>query len=131
MIRACKSGSHSGGWLDVDPAAIPIWAGANGFIIDQMRIGHSPSRGVGFFAQRPLARNSGPILHVPKDMVLCETRIREMTAADPWLKEILTACLPFAHSARIFIMLFLLYQATKANPQVEKPRGTWRTPFIG
>jgi hypothetical protein len=127
MIRQGKSS-----WLQLSTTAVPVWCTVNDISFKNARIAKSSAHeGLGVVSEKNLTREDGALIQVPTDMVLNQRRIHELATADARLRELLTSCLPWAASARIFILLFLLYQATGANPDVNMPSGTWSTPFTG
>lgn len=132
MLRQAKCSSNNDAWLYLDPSTIPEWASLNDIHLKNVHLARSSSHdGLGLVASRKITQEDGPLITVPRDMVLCEARVHQLASADSRLRELLKACLPWATSGRIFILLFLLYQATVSNPDVKLPTGVWRTPFAG
>jgi hypothetical protein len=130
MLRQGKLSSNP--WLSHNPSTILDWTTLNDIRINHVHVAKASSHhGLGLIASRDITQEDGPLISVSRDMVLCEARVHELAATDSRLREVLKACLPWATSGRIIILLFLLYQATVINPEVKMPAGAWQTPFAG
>lgn len=91
MIRSGKSSPHA--WLRLDSSDIVSWAALNDISFQNVHIAKSPSHdGLGLIAKKDITRHDAALISVPRDMVLCDARIRELAATDALLKELLKAC---------------------------------------
>ncbi|KAF2424908.1 SET domain-containing protein [Tothia fuscella] len=113
------------GWLNLPPSAVRPWAGLNGVTFDGVKIGSIAGRGTGVVASRVLkGGNEGPLMVIPGDLILSLERVELQAKSDQKLQELLSTLGDYARTTRGAILVFLLRQATIANPQVTETIGT-------
>jgi hypothetical protein len=138
MIRSGKSLDTP--WLTQSHDTFQTWCEFNGIKFNGLRVfaAQSPSedpstvqsKGLGLIASTDQAADkSKPLVSVPREMVLSRGQVEEMAKGDAKLAELLRTCGTLAMTPRVAVMVFLLFQATVANPNVKAKIGR-STPFI-
>ncbi|KAF1983927.1 SET domain-containing protein [Aulographum hederae CBS 113979] len=129
MIRR----GRADGWLRLPVAALKPWASFNGVKYDGIRVAPLAGyedRGSTVIAERRLEGGSeGPLMVVPRDLVLSLEFVQSQLKVDKNLREALEALGDFGRTARGAILTFLLHQATIACPEATKSVGVI-TPFL-
>lgn len=81
------------------PSAFMAWCQVNGIKFDGVHLGHSgfDGGGEGVLADRDLTGGSeGPLMMVPRDMILSRERVELQAKSDKWLREVLEAAGEYA-----------------------------------
>ncbi|KAF1962215.1 SET domain-containing protein [Byssothecium circinans] len=119
MIRR----GRTAGWLREPVERLPTWANFNGIKFDGVGIGPLPGfehRGSTVIADRELASNkSGPLISVPKELILCRQNVELAAKSDQHLREVLHALGDFGRTTRGAVLMFLLMQATICCPDIK------------
>jgi hypothetical protein len=111
------------GWLQQPIETLPTWAEFNGIKFNSVKIGPIPgleNRGSTVIATRELAGNrEGPLITVPKDLIISRRNIDLIAKSDQHLREVLDAVGDFGRTTRGSVLIFLLMQATIACPNIK------------
>lgn len=93
MIRQ----GRANGWLTVPLEALPPWASLNGATLDHVKPGVIPGRGGALLASIALdaSKLEGPLLRVPRDLILGIERIQEHARVDRDFREVLASLSEF------------------------------------
>ncbi|OCK80584.1 SET domain-containing protein [Lepidopterella palustris CBS 459.81] len=115
------------GWLKLPISAFRPWAEWNGVSFNGIQIGPMPGfeqRGSTIIAERDLADgNEGPLMIVPRDLILSLESVQTFAKADQQLKEVLNSLDDFGRTARGAILVFLLMQVTISCPDISESTG--------
>jgi hypothetical protein len=103
MIRRGKQE----GWLSLPTSAIRPWAQLNDIAFDGINVGSIPGlpeRGSGVIAARDLnGGNEGPLMVIPRDLVLSLERVEIQAKADGYLKDVLEATGHYGRVGDVFL----------------------------
>jgi hypothetical protein len=89
------------------PSSFKTWCQVNGITFDGVRVGRSrfDGGGEGVLAERDLTGgNDGPLMTVPRDMILSRERVELQAKSDKWLREVLDATGEYAKVSPFFIL---------------------------
>ncbi|QDS76005.1 hypothetical protein FKW77_004690 [Venturia effusa] len=135
MIRRARTSGH----LSLPLPSLEPWAKLNGATFNGIQCAEIPGSGSGVVAERDLrgatsgdeksVDGDGPLMTVPKELILSLDSVKMFALADRDLREVLEGMGDFARTTRGAIMIFLLTQATTAYPELKEPRIGTRTPF--
>ncbi|KAF2199462.1 SET domain-containing protein [Delitschia confertaspora ATCC 74209] len=110
------------GWLKRSIDDLPRWAAINGVSFRGIKIGPLPgleNRGSTVIAKQELrSEKEGPLMVVPKDLIISRLNIDLFAKSDQQLKEVLEAVGEFGHTTRGAVLIFLLMQATISCPDI-------------
>lgn len=88
------------------PSSFKTWCQVNGITFDGVRVGHSrfEGGGEGVLADRDLTGgDEGPLMVVPRDMILSRERVELQAKSDKWLREVLDAAGEYAKVSPFFL----------------------------
>ncbi|EKG20692.1 hypothetical protein MPH_02047 [Macrophomina phaseolina MS6] len=115
------------GWLRLPVSALKPWADLHDITLSGITVGPIPGfeqRGSTVIADRVLsARNTEPLMIIPRDLVLSQEAVRVHAKSDQHLREVLDALAEFGRTSRISILVFLLMQATSNCPDLKTKIG--------
>ncbi|KAF2710208.1 SET domain-containing protein [Pleomassaria siparia CBS 279.74] len=108
------------GWLKRPIDTLPIWAQFHGVKFHGIEIGVMKGledRGSTVIAAHDLAGGGeGPLIFVPKELIISRQNIELMAKADQHLRQVLDAIGDFGRTTRGAVLMFLIMQATIACP---------------
>ncbi|KAK7529574.1 uncharacterized protein J3D65DRAFT_642437 [Phyllosticta citribraziliensis] len=108
------------GWLTLPITALKPWADLNGLAFNNVSVGPLPGlehRGSAVVAERDLlGDNNDPLMAIPRDLVLSLEGVRLHAKSDKHLRQLLEVLGDFGMTARISILVFLLYQSSISRP---------------
>ncbi|KAK7533396.1 hypothetical protein BKA81DRAFT_435333 [Phyllosticta paracitricarpa] len=111
------------GWLTLPITALKPWADLNGVGFNNVSVGPLPGlehRGSAVVAERDLlGDNNDPLMTIPRDLVLSLEGVRLHAKSDKHLRQLLEVLGDFAMTARISILVFLLYQSSISRPDTK------------
>lgn len=91
------------GWLVNDVKTLRTWAQINGASLDGISFGVTENHGTGVLADRDLKGGvEGPLMVVPRDLILSRERVELQAKSDRWLREVLDALGEFGRVGRKF-----------------------------
>jgi hypothetical protein len=80
------------GWLVNDISSLRAWAQINGASFDGITFDIFKNRGNGVLADRDLKGGvEGPLMVIPRDLILSRERVELQAKSDRWLREVLDA----------------------------------------
>ncbi|KAH8147573.1 uncharacterized protein LAJ45_08400 [Morchella importuna] len=107
------------------PGSLPAFAHLNQIHLALKPV-TTPSSGTGLhFSSTDAADDSGPLVKIPQDLILCASTVEARAKYDHHLAEVLKAVGEFARSPRGAIMVFLLVSFSTAAGLGVGQRGTW------
>ncbi|KAK8209302.1 hypothetical protein IWZ01DRAFT_437088 [Phyllosticta capitalensis] len=111
------------GWLTLPMKALKPWADLNGVAFNNVSVGPLPGlehRGSAVVAERDLdGDNNEPLMTIPRDLVLSLDGVRLYAKSDKHLRQLLEVLGDFGMTARISILVFLLYQSSISRPDTK------------
>ena len=81
--------------LSIPEPVFQTWRRVNGITFDGVHVGvsHIEGGGEGVLADRHLVGGEeGPLMMIPRDMILSRERVELQAKSDKWLREVLSAC---------------------------------------
>jgi hypothetical protein len=107
------------------PASLPAFAHLNQIHLALKPV-TTPSSGTGLhFSSTAADDDSGPLVKIPQDLILCASTVEARAKYDHHLAEVLKAVGEFARSPRGAIMVFLLVSFSTAAGLGVGQRGAW------
>jgi len=92
MYRSARSRRQN---LSIPEPVFQTWCRVNGIAFNGVKVGasHIEGGGEGVLADRDLVGgDEGPLMMVPRDMILSRERVELQAKSDKWLREVLGAC---------------------------------------
>jgi hypothetical protein len=91
------------GWLVNNVNSLRAWAQINGVSFDGITFDIVENRGTGLLADRDLKGGvEGPLMVVPRDLILSRERVEIQAKSDRWLREVLDALGEFGRVGTYF-----------------------------
>lgn len=108
------------------PSSLPAFAHLNQIHLELKPV-ITPSSGTGlhFSSTDAAADDSGPLVKIPQDLILCASTVEARAKYDHHLAEVLKAVGEFARSPRGAIIVFLLFSFSTAAGLGVGQRGAW------
>ena len=101
------------GWLVNHVNSLRVWAQINGASFDGVTFDAVENRGAGVLADRDLKGGAeGPLMVVPRDLILSRERVELQAKSDRWLRELLDALGEFGRVSTILSRFQILSPAS-------------------